>query len=153
MRRLALFIVAATFATLAGSASAAGSASRDLVYRGDSLLTENMREKPYWVLQAHCSGLFGATSNYMAANGETQEADAAKARGVSFFRAAVDRLMHDRKVARDVAIASVAKVVDKGRAEGDAALNQNGVRSGSQWNILRSACLDMDETYAGLRRR
>ncbi|ATQ41525.1 hypothetical protein [Caulobacter mirabilis] len=112
-----------------------------------------MREKPYWVLQAHCSGFFGATSNYLTAKGDTQRADAAKAQGVSFFQAAVDRLVKDRQVTREVAIASVAEVVDKGRTEGGAVLDRNGITDASPWNHLRSACMDMQDTYVGLRRR
>lgn len=152
MRYVAHLALAAALAASSGSAFAAQSGGRDLAYRGESMLTEGMRHKPYWTLQARCSGFFGATSAYMAEKGDAAEADAAKAQGVAFFRDAVDRLVQDRKVTRDVAIASVAKIVDAGRTEGRTALEQ-GDRSTSAWNYTRSACLDVNDTYASLRKR
>jgi hypothetical protein len=140
-----LLIAAGLSFGLAGSALAG-----DLTYPGGSLLTEGLAGKPYWVIQARCAGLFGATSNFYADKGDAARAEAARTLGVSFFRQAVDRVMQDRGVGRAAAIEALSPGVIAGRTEARTALDAAGDGPGSTWNFARSACLDVQDAYAAL---
>ena len=73
--------------------AAAPAAAGDLIYPGGTLLTEGVAGKAYWTVQAQCAGVYGATSNFLTEKGDTDGAAEARALGVAFFRAAVDRVM------------------------------------------------------------
>lgn len=151
MRR-ALYL--ATAAAIATAALSTPSYAADLRYNGTSMLAEGAKGKPYWMIQAQCSGFFGATSNYYSQLGKTAEADGAKAQGVAFFRDAVDRLVRDRAISRAVAIEAVAQAVDSGRAEGVQKIRDGGgLEPRSHWNVARSVCLDVNDAYQDVRHR
>lgn len=151
MRR-ALYLV--TAAAIAATALSTPSYAADLRYDGESLLAEPAKGKPYWIIQAQCSGFFGATSNYYAQRGKTAEAEAAKAQGVVFFRDSVARLVRDRAITKEEAVATVAQAVDSGRAEGLQKIRDGGgVEPRSHWNVARSVCLDVADAYKAVRYR
>ncbi|MFY8141682.1 MAG: hypothetical protein ACOVMO_13285, partial [Caulobacter sp.] len=108
---------------LAGLAMAMASpaASADLLYPGGTVLSEDAAGKPVWILQAHCAGLYGATSNVLTQRGDAEGAGAAKARGVDFFNDAIERLMKDRGMTRAAAFETALVALDAGR---DAGLKQ-----------------------------
>lgn len=151
MRR-ALYIV--TAAAIAASVLSAPAMAADLAYDGDSMLAEGAKGKPYWMIQAQCSGFFGATSAYMAERGDADGADKAKVQGVAFFRDAVDRLVRDRKLTRPAAIEAVSQAVDAGRQEGLQKIKDGGgLQPRSHWNVARSVCLDVNDAYKAVRYR
>lgn len=150
MRRAAHLLSALAIAAAAATPATAA----DLLYPGGSLLSEGAVGKPVWIIQAQCAGFFGATSNVMAEKGDAEGAEAAKARGVAFFRDAVDRLMRDRSLTRADATTAVAQAVDSGRAEGFQKIRDGGgFGPRSHWNVARSVCLDVADVYQGIRYR
>ena len=146
MKHRIRLLIAATLAVGAATPALAG----DLIYPGGPLLTEGVAGKPYWAIQARCAGLYGATSNYYAEKGDADEAEAAKALGVTFFRQAIDRVMQDRGVPRAAAIEALSPGVVAGRSEALSALATGGDGPGSSWNFARSVCLDVRDAYAAL---
>lgn len=146
MKHRIRLLIAATLAVGAATPALAG----DLLYPGGPLLTEGVAGKPYWAIQARCAGLYGATSNYYAEKGDTVEAEAAKALGVTFFRQAIDRVMQDRGVPRAAAIEALSPAVVAGRGEAFSALTSGGDGPGSSWNFARSVRLDVRDAYAAL---
>ncbi|MBI5939319.1 MAG: hypothetical protein HY859_02725 [Caulobacterales bacterium] len=137
-----LFLIAAVTLGMATSATAG-----DRIYRGGTMLTEDIAGQPYWAVQAQCAGVYGAASSYLADKGDADGAATAKAMGVAFFRDAVERVMKDRGVARPAAIEALSPTVISGRAKTLEALQAEGDGPNSKWNYARSACLDMRETY------
>lgn len=151
MRR-AVYLV--TAAALAASTLSAPAMAADLAYDGDSMLAAGAKGKPYWMIQAQCSGFFGATSAYMAERGDADGAEKAKVQGVSFFRDAVDRLVRDRDITRPAAIEAVSQAVDSGRQEGLQKIRDGGgLQPRSHWNVARSVCLDVNDAYKAVRYR
>lgn len=147
-----LYIITAT--ALAASTLATSAFAADLAYEGDSLLAAGAKGKPYWMIQAQCSGFFEATGAYMAQRGDTDGADKAKAQGVAFFRDAVDRLARDRDLTRPSATEAVSFAVEAGRAEGLQKIQNGGrLESRSHWNVARSVCLDVNDAYKAVRYR
>jgi len=138
---------------MAASTISAPAMAADLRYDGESMLAAGSKGKPYWMLQAQCSGFFGATSGYMSEKGDTDAADKAKVQGVAFFRDAVDRLVRDRKVSRSAAIELVSRSVDAGRAQGLQNIRDGGIQPSSNWNVARSVCLDVNDAYKAVRNR
>lgn len=134
-------------------ALATPAAAGDLLYPGGTLLSEGAIGKPVWEIQAECAGLFGATSNILASNGDTRGADAAKAQGVAFFQDGVERLMRDRGISRAAAIAAASPAVDAGRAGALQSIRSGGFGPRSGWNTARSICLDVADVYRGIRYR
>ncbi len=137
-----LYLLSAA-ALLAGPATAT-----DLLYPGGTLLTERVAGKPYWALQANCAGIYGAASAFRAEHGDEQGAADAKARGVAFFKSAVDRVMQDRGIGRPEAVDALSSAVVKGRGEAMTMLQTDGDGPASEWNYARSACLDVQDAYA-----
>jgi hypothetical protein len=127
---------------------AAPAAAGDLIYPGGTMLTEGVAGKPYWAVQAQCAGAYGAASSFLADKGDADGAAEAKAMGVAFFRAAVDRVMKDRGVARPAAVEALSPAVIASRASTLEALEAEGVGPSSKWNFARSACLDIRDAYA-----
>lgn len=152
MRR-ALSLTAAPFVACLALAMASPAASADLLYPGGTLLSEDAAGKPVWMLQAHCAGLYGATSNVLAERGDAEGAVAAKARGVAFFKDAVERLMKDRGMARPAAVEAASIALDTGRASGLQQIRDGGFGTRSRWNTARSLCLDVADVYQGIRYR
>jgi hypothetical protein len=76
MRR-ALSLTAAPLIAGLALAMASPAASADLLYPGGTVLSEDAAGKPVWILQAHCAGLYGATSNVLAQRGNAEGAGAA----------------------------------------------------------------------------
>ena len=142
MKPLACFLTVATLAV------AAPATAGDLLYRGGTLLTDDVAGKPYWAIQARCAGVYGATSNFLAEKGDAAGAEEARTIGVTFLREAIDRVMQDRGVARAVAIEALGPAAVAGRSETLAALQTGGAGPGSQWNLVRSVCLDVRDAYA-----
>lgn len=145
MRRV-IFLFSAALLAAAGPASAA-----DMVYPGGSALTETVKGQPLWTIQARCAGLFGATTAVLTERGDTAGAARAKARAVAFHNDAVDRLVKDRGLARDVAKENVARLLLASREEGLRQIGDDGLDDLSRWNVARSVCLDVDEVYGRLR--
>lgn len=134
--------------TVAALAAAGPVAAGDLIFPGGTLLTSDVAGKPYWAIQARCAGVYGATSNFLAEKGDTAGADAARALGVTFLQEAIDRVMQDRGVPRPTAIEALGPAVVAGRSETLAALQAGGAGPSSQWNLVRSVCLDVRDAYA-----
>lgn len=150
MRRALYLLTAAAIAAAAVTPAMAA----DLRYDGESLLAEGAKGKPYWMIQAQCSGLFGATSSYLAEKGDADAAQTAKVQGVAFFRDAVDRLMRDRKMTRPAAIDAVSQIVVTGRQAGLSKIQTGGgLNPNSHWNVERSVCLDVNDAYKSVRYR
>lgn len=131
--------------------AATPAAAADLLYPGGSMLSEGAIGRPVWIIQAQCAGLFGATSNAMAEQGDAEGAATAKAQGVAFLRDSIDRLMRDRKLARDVATATVVPILNSGRTEGLETIRAGGLGARSEWNVQRSVCLDVNDVYQDIR--
>lgn len=123
-------------------------AAGDKIYRGGTLLTENISGQPYWAVQAQCAGVYGAASTYLADKGDAAGAEQAKAMGVTFFRDAVTRVMKDRGVTKPAAIEALSPTVISVRADSLQNLQAEGNGPSSKWNFARSACLDVRESYA-----
>ncbi len=147
MRR-ALYLTAAITLAVTATPAMAG----DMLYPGGSMLSEGAVGKPLWSIQAQCAGLYGATSATLSEQGDTAGATDAKRIAVGFHNDAVERLVQDRKVTKDVARESVARVVLSGREEGLQQIRDGGgLGPQSRWNVARSVCLDVDDVYAKLR--
>lgn len=126
-------------------------AAADLLYPGGTLLSEEAVGQPVWLLQAHCAGLFGVTSNVLSERGDPAGAGAAKTRGVAFFNDAIDRLMRDRGLSRAAAMKAASGALDTGRASGLQHIRYGGgFASRSRWNTARSICLDVADVYKSI---
>jgi hypothetical protein len=148
MRRALPLITAVTLAL------ASPAAASDLLYPGGTVLSDEAAGKPVWMLQAHCAGLYGATSNVLDERGDAAGAAAAKAQGVAFLKAAIDRLMKDRGLSRAAALETASLASDAGRQSGLQNIRSGGgFGSRSQWNTARSLCLDVADVYAGIPTR
>jgi len=133
--------------TAAALGTAAPAAAGDMLYPGGTMLTEALKGKPYWAVQARCAGVYGATSSYLADRGDAAGAEEAKALGVAFFNTAVDRVMKDRGVPRRAALEALSPGVIAGRQETIEVLQAEGDGPSSRWNYARSACLDIRDSY------
>ena len=107
-------------------------------------LTDSDIGKPFWALQAQCAGVFGAAYRFESAHGKTDLANRDKIIGVAMLENAVARLQVDRGLDRPGAMALAEPEVEYGRGVAVPMLDQEGTRVDSQWNFLRSACLDID---------
>lgn len=152
MRRARSLTAAPLLAGLA-LAMASPAASADLLYPGGTVLSEDAAGKPVWILQAHCAGLYGATSNVLTQRGDADGAGAAKARGVDFFNDAIERLMKDRGMTRAAAFQTALIALDAGRDAGLKQIRDGGFETRSRWNAARSLCLDVADVYQGIRYR
>ncbi len=107
-------------------------------------LTDGNVGKPFWALQAHCAGVFGAAYTYEQAHGKTQQAETDKAIGTAMLDRAVARLQMDRGLDHDTAMGAAAQLVYDGRDSTKPLLDKQGVGPDSKWNYVRSACQDID---------
>jgi hypothetical protein len=108
-------------------------------------LTEDNIGKPLWSLEAQCAGVYGAGYAYERARGNDERAEADKNAGVAILESAVTRLQLDRGVDRATAMSQAEPDVEYGRATGKAMLDRSGSDARSDWNIVRSACVDLAE--------
>ncbi len=133
--------------TVVAMGAAAPAVAGDMLYPGGTMLTEGLKGKPYWAVQARCAGVYGATSNFLEAKGDAAGAEEAKALGVAFFHTAVDRLMKDRGVERRAALEALSPSVIANRQETLEVLAAEGDGPASKWNFARSMCLDIRDSY------
>jgi hypothetical protein len=113
-------------------------------------LSEHAIGTPYWILQAQCAGLYGATANFHTAKGRSREADSDTRMGVSFMDDAIERLRRDRNLDFEAALSLAGTQVDAARAHSKSQLDR-GDRS--HWNAERSFCLDVYDAYHHSRRQ
>jgi hypothetical protein len=137
-------------ALLATAASA--DTGHDLLFpkREATSLTARAAGQPFWALLAECAGVYGAASNWESGRGNTDAADQDAHIGERMANAAIERLMHDRGLSHDDALAYVGVEVNTGRAQGREILS-GGDRD--TWNYKRSACLDIEDVYHRYRNR
>jgi hypothetical protein len=132
-------------AALALALAAPASAGDLLLAQSDANpLTSSNVGKPFWSLEAQCAGIFGAGYSYEQARGKSKAAEADKQTGVAMLDAAIARLQIDRGLDRNAAMALATREVDYGRGQVAGKLAERGKSSDSQWNLMRSACLDID---------
>jgi hypothetical protein len=112
-------------------------------------LSEHAVGKPYWILQAQCAGLYGATANFNTAKGKGGAASGDEQMGVSFMNDAIERLQADRKLDFEAALHLAGGQVDSARAHSKSLLD--GHRR-DEWNVERSFCLDVYDAYHHARR-
>lgn len=145
MKRV-LPLLAIAVAGLAPPAAAA-----DMIYnpRRPPELVAHLKGEPYWKLQAECAGLHSAARKWFADRGRDAEASAAAARGSRFLDNALDRLEADRGVEREAAVDMIAPAFNAGLGRGEALLAQaNPVdRAVSDFNLVRSACIEIEMAY------
>ena len=133
----------------------AGSAAADDMHLSKADVTELTAGnvgKPFWSLQAQCAGIFGAGYGYEIARQRVREANGDEAWGVSMLDASLSRLETDRGIDRTAALNIAAPEVEFGREQANKALDNGGVGAEGPWNVLRSACMDVSDAYARLRR-
>jgi hypothetical protein len=138
--------------TLMVSAIAAAPALADdlvLTDRDATPLSEHAVGRPYWILQAQCAGLYGATANVDNAKGRGQAASGDEQMGVTFMNDAIERLQHDRKLDFEAALTLAGGQVDTARAHSKSLLDGN---RRNEWNTERSFCLDVYDAYHHARR-
>lgn len=111
-------------------------------------LTEGDVGKPYWMLLSQCAGMFSAAYTVHTQLGDADQAEADKTIGTAMLNAAVDRLVRDRGLDRQAALAMASEGLAAGRTSGEQILIR-GTRSRSPWNAQRSACLDIHDGYVG----
>ena len=140
MRKLVLL------ALMASAVAAAPAVAGDLLLtdREATGLSEHAVGKPYWILQAQCAGLYGATANIDSARGHGQAASGDEQMGVNFMNDAVERLQHDRNLDFEAALTLAGAQVDSSRAHSKSLLD--GHRR-DEWNTERSFCLDVYDAY------
>ena len=81
-------------ALMASAIAAAPAVAGDLVLanRDATPVSERAVGKPYWMLQAQCAGLYGATANFYTARGKGDDAAGDERMGVTFMNDAIERL-------------------------------------------------------------
>jgi hypothetical protein len=102
--------------------------------------------QPYWILQAQCAGLYGATANFHTARHHDSRAEGDREIGVNLLNDAIERLQQDRKMDFQAALDLAGGQVDAGRAHAKVIL-VHGTDPHSRWNAERSFCLDVYEAY------
>jgi hypothetical protein len=142
MRRTAM--LATLMIVFAGAPAMAG----DMTFgEGDaSPISEHAIGQPYWILEAQCAGLYGATANFHSAKGRHGAADSDTQLGVSFMDDAIARLQADRNLDFQAALDLAGAQVDAGRAHSKSILG-GGTGAHSRWNAERSFCLDVYDAY------
>ena len=136
-----------TFAGLAGAAlsiSVPAMAGDLLLSKKDAnALIQDSVGKPYWSLQAECAGAFGAAYAWEQGQGKAAVAEDDKQIGVSMLDGALARLRIDRGLERAQAMDMALPVVEAGRLAGRNLLDKQGDAPTSNWNAMRSICLDV----------
>jgi hypothetical protein len=114
-------------------------------------LTEAAVGQPYWMLQAQCAGLFGATANYRTEQSQSRGAQKAAGqdvgRGTAFLNDAIARIRADRQLDYDTAMSTLVPAVQLGRTKARDALAVGSTGPKSRWNYERSFCMDVADAY------
>ena len=141
----------ALLALMALAIAAAPAAAADMVLASADAtpLSEHAVGKPYWILQAQCAGLYGATANFNADKGRDKVASGDQQMGVNFMNDAIERLQHDRKLDFEAALSLAGAQVDIARNHSRALLDEH---RRDAWNAERSFCLDVYDAYHHARR-
>ena len=126
------------------AAAPAMAADRVLTRDDATPLSENAVGKPYWLIQAQCAGLYGATANFYADRHRGKVAAGDQQMGVSFMNDAIERLQQDRNLDFEAALTLAGAQVDTARAHSKALLDDN---RRDAWNVERSFCLDVYDAY------
>ena len=116
-------------------------------------LTQGNVGKPFWSLQAQCAGVFGAGYAYEIGRQRVRQANDDEAWGEAMLNDSVARLQADRAIDHQAALDIAAQEVEYGRNQAKMALQEGGTAPEGQWNLLRSACLDVSEAYGKLSQR
>lgn len=126
--------------------------ANDLVYRyrvqAELPVLRNYDNQPYWRALAECAGIYGVLSNRYEAAGMDRPALTAKDRGVSFLRAADERLQTDRGVGREEARSLTVPAVDAGRQSAGALLRTPPERGYSHEQIIDAMCSQLTDRHA-----
>lgn len=143
-----------TSGALAASMLFAGAASAGdmtLTEQDATPLTESAIGQPYWMLQAQCAGLFGATANYRTEQSQSRGAQRAASqdvgRGTAFLNDAIARIRADRSLDYDTAMSTLVPAVQLGRSKARDALSVGSTGPKSRWNYERSFCMDVADAY------
>jgi hypothetical protein len=148
-------VVAACFAVTCLSGAAVASSDMVLTERDSTMLTEAAIGQPYWMLQAQCAGLFGATANFRTEQSQSHRAQKAANSdvgiGTQFLNDAVARIRADRQLDYDTAMATLVPVVQLGRTKARDALASGETGPKSKWNFQRSFCMDVADAYRSHR--
>jgi hypothetical protein len=138
-------------ALMASAIAAAPAAAGDMVLSNHDAtgLSERAVGKPYWLIQAQCAGLYGASANFYADKGRGQVATGDQQMGVNFMNDAIERLQHDRNLDFEAALNLAGAQVDTARAHSRSLLEAN---RRDAWNVERSFCLDVYDAYHHARR-
>jgi len=152
MKRL-IRLTSSAFAAASMLVAGAASAASDMaVHAQDATpLTESAIGQPYWMLQAQCAGLFGATANYRTEQSQSRGAQKAAGqdvgRGTAFLHAAIARIRADRQLDYDTAMSTLVPAVQLGRSKARDALAVGSTGPKSRWNYERSFCMDVADAY------
>jgi hypothetical protein len=138
-------------ALMASAIAAAPAMAGDLVLSSNDAtpLSEHAVGKPYWVIQAQCAGLYGATANFHNDQHREKAASGDQQMGVTFMNDAIERLQQDRKLDFEAALTLAGAQVDTARAHSKSLLDSN---RRDAWNVERSFCLDVYDAYHHARR-
>lgn len=109
-------------------------------------MSEHAIGQPYWMLEAQCAGLYGATANFHTARHRDDRAEGDRQLGVNLLNDAIERLKADRRLDFQAALDLAGAQVDAGRAHSKVIL-AGGTGPHSKWNAERSFCLDVYEAY------
>ncbi len=133
-------------ALVASVIAAAPAAAGDRVLTSDDAtpLSEHAVGKPYWMIQAQCAGLYGATANFYADRRRDKVASGDQQMGVSFMNDAIERLQQDRNLDFEAALTLAGAQVDTARAHSKSLLDAH---RHDAWNVERSFCLDVYDAY------
>jgi hypothetical protein len=148
-------LVVASFAAACFSGAAVASSDMVLTEHESTMLTEAAIGQPYWMLQAQCAGLFGATANFRSEQSQSKGAQKAANKdvglGTAFLNDAVARIRADRQLDYDTAMATLVPVVQLGRTKARDALATGDTGPKSKWNYQRSFCMDVADGYKSRR--
>jgi hypothetical protein len=150
-----LSALAAAVLAAPGPAVRADAKGPDLLFprREATTVTARAAGQPFWALLAECAGVFGAASNYETARGDSAAAEEDARIGTQMADEAIRRLMQDRGLDHDAALAYAGAEINVGRSQGQELLAGGDRGAFSAWNSKRSACLDIDQVYARYRGR
>lgn len=153
--RYPVLVAAMAAAALAGTGVSAAAPAHDKVFpRSEvSSLTLHAGGQPFWALLAECAGVYGAASNWESERGHADAAEEDARIGTHMANEAIQRLMEDRGLSHDDALAYAGVEINTGRAQGQDFLARGDHSAYSLWNTKRSACLEIDEIYAKYRYR
>ena len=135
--------------------AATPAASADLAFKFKPRNVAALRaynDRPYYRMLGECAGIYGSLVGRYEAAGARTRADAAKAQGVAFARAATARLRADRGIGDQAALALIREDVESGRASGEALFRQPPPRGLRHEQVLDLFCSQVEEAHASAAR-